>query len=140
MKRNSVIPMRQKLSTLWISVMFFYIYADIQGFYETGLIAKIMTGDIDGIIISQVFLLMGAVLMSIPIAMIFLTLILPTRICRLLNIILAFAHIVLAISVLFVGSETWSFWYYYTSLEVVTYIIIIVFSIKWKTPNQAESR
>ena len=136
MESNTRIPMRQKLSTLWTTVMFFYIYADIQGFYETGLIAKIMSGDIDGIIISQPFLLMGAVLMSIPIAMVFLTMVLPARLLRILTIILAIAHIFLAVTILFVGSETWAFWYYYTALEITTYVVMIVFSWKWKIRNQ----
>ena len=136
MKDDSSISVRQKLSALWISVMFFYIYADIQGFYQTGLISKIIAGDIDGIIISQTFLFFGAVLMSIPIAMIVLTLILPHRTCRILSIVLATAHILLAIAVLFIGSDTWFFWYYYTILEVATYIIIVVLSIKWKAPDR----
>lgn len=123
---------RQILSTLWIVLMFFYIYADIKCFYETGLIEKIISGNIDGLIINETFLFMGALLMTIPIAMVFLPLVLPYKISRISNIIVAALHIPLAIIVLFVGTETWSYWYYYTLLEICLLFSIIIYSVRWK--------
>ncbi len=132
MEKDTKISTRQKLSTLWIGVMFFYVYADIKCFFETGMIEKIMSGNIEGLIINQTLLLGGAVLMSIPVFMLFFSLVLPQKICKYLNIVLAAAHIPLAIAVLFVGTETWSYYYYYTILEIAVHLLIIFFSAKWK--------
>ncbi len=126
------ISTRQKLSTLWIGVMFFYIYADIKCFSETGMIGKIMSGNIEGLIINQSLLFWGAVLMSIPVIMLFLSLILPQKICKYLNIVIAALHIPLAVAVLFVGTDSWSYYYYYTFLEIVVHITIIIHCVKWK--------
>lgn len=132
MEKDIKISTRIKLSTLWIAVMFFYVYADIKCFFETGLIEKIMAGNIDGLIINQTLLFYGAILMSIPIIMLFLSLILPYKTCRYLNIIVAAVHIPLAIAVLFVGTETWAYYYYYTFWEIAVHILIIIHSAKWK--------
>lgn len=136
MENDVKVSTRQKLSTLWTGLMFFYIYADIKCLYETGLIEKIMSGNIDGLIISQTFLFWGAVLMSIPIMMVFLPLVLPHKVCKYLNILIAALHIPLAVLVLFVGTETWSYWYYYTVFEIAFLVLIIVYSAKWKTGQQ----
>ncbi len=132
MEKDIKISTRQKLSTLWIGVMFFYVYADIKCLFETGMLEKIMAGNIEGLIINQALLFYGAILMSIPVIMLFLSLILPYKICKYLNIIVAALHIPLAIAVLFVGTETWSYYYYYTVLEIIVHILIIIHSVKWK--------
>jgi len=132
MEKDTKISTRQKLSTLWIGVMFFYVYADIKCFFETGMIEKIMTGNIEGIIIGQPLLFWGAVLMSIPVFMLFFSLILPHKICKYLNIILASAHILLAMAVLTVGTEAWAYYYYYTALEIAVHVMIIFYSVRWK--------
>lgn len=132
MEQDVKISTRQILSTLWVVLMFFYIYADIKCFYETGLIEKIIAGNIDGLIITETFLFMGALLMTIPIVMVFLPLVLPYKISRISNIIVASLHIPLAVTVLFVGTETWSYWYYYTFLEICVLSSIIIYSVRWK--------
>lgn len=132
MEKDIKVSTRLKLSALWIAVMFFYVYADIKCFFETGMLEKIMTGNIEGLIISKALLFWGAVLMSIPVSMLFLSLILPFKICKYLNIVIAALHIPLAISVLFVGTESWSYYYYYTALEIMVHILIIIHSAKWK--------
>lgn len=133
MESELKISTRHKLSTLWIGVMFFYVYADIKFFYETGMLEMIMTGNIEGLIVDQTLLFWGAVLMSVPVVMSFLSLILSQKICKYLNIVVASLHIPLAVAVLFVGSETWAYYYYYTFLEIAVHIIIIVLSAKWKS-------
>ncbi len=132
MENEVKIPTRLKLSALWICVMFFYVYADIKCFFETGILEKIMTGNIEGIIINQQLLFWGAVLMSIPVIMIFINLILPHKICRILNIIIAALHIPLAIAVVFSGTDSWAYYYYYTFFEIAVHTTIIIYSAKWK--------
>ena len=64
--------MQVKLSTLWIFVMFNYLYADVMALMDPVLLNQFLTGTIDGLTINEVFLLGAAVLMEIPVAMVLL--------------------------------------------------------------------
>lgn len=64
--------MEVKLSTLWIFVMFNYLYADVMALMDPVLLDQFLTGTIDGLKINEVFLLDTAVLMEIPSAMMLL--------------------------------------------------------------------
>ena len=55
------IDIKMKLSALWVTLMLFYIYADILGFYTPGNIEKVVSGDIGGIQITEGFLLVMAI-------------------------------------------------------------------------------
>ncbi len=63
-----------KLSALWVTLMLFYIYADILGFYTPGNIEKVASGEIGGMQITEIFLFGMAVWMAIPSVMVFLSL------------------------------------------------------------------
>jgi hypothetical protein len=79
--------MKIKLSTLWVVVMFNYLYADVTGFYAPGMIEGIIAGDVGGLQLTQAFLLGSAVLMEIPIVMVLLSRTLKYRANRWANII-----------------------------------------------------
>ena len=52
--------------------MFNNLYADVMAFMDPALLNRSFTGAIDGLRINEVFLVGGAVLMEIPIAMVLL--------------------------------------------------------------------
>lgn len=62
-----------KLLTLWIFVLFNYLYADVLALMDPELFKQFITGNVGGIHFTQGFLLGAAILMEIPIAMIFLS-------------------------------------------------------------------
>jgi hypothetical protein len=64
------------LSTLWIFVTLNYLYCDLVGLMDSVLLNQYIAGEVNGMEINQGFLLAGAVLMEIPIAMVILSLIL----------------------------------------------------------------
>jgi hypothetical protein len=80
------INVKIKLSALWVAVMFLYVYADVRGFYETGFIEGVIAGDAGGFQITQVFLLVSAILMAVPSVMVFLSLTLKAKVNRWVNI------------------------------------------------------
>jgi len=61
------------LSTLWIFVMFNYLYCDVMSLMDPEFLKKYMTGNVGGVHVTQGFLLGAAVLMEIPIAMVLLS-------------------------------------------------------------------
>ena len=78
-----------KLSALWISVMFLYVYADVRGFYETGVLQGIMAGEVDGIKTTQGVLVGNAIMMAIQSVMVVLSLTLKYPAIRWITIIAA---------------------------------------------------
>ena len=118
---------RQIISTLWIVVMFTMIFADIISFITPGVMKEIVDGTAD-IIPTQPLLLVFALLLEIPIIMIFLSRVLKHKLNRILNIGAS------VITILFVIGGGSLYWHYifFASVEVICMISIIIISIKWK--------
>jgi hypothetical protein len=80
---------REKLSTLWIFVMFNYLYADVIGLMKAETLQELITGYAGSMQITEGFLLSAAVLMETAIAMVLLSRILSYRANRWANIMVA---------------------------------------------------
>jgi len=76
-----------KISALWASVMFCYIYGDYFGLYKPGTLQD-MLSEKTGFLGTQGGLLGTSAMMAIPSAMMFLSLVLNPRLNRWLNIVL----------------------------------------------------
>jgi hypothetical protein len=125
------IPTQIKLAGLWATVMFMYIYVDIIGFYKPGLIAEIMTGKVWVFYIDQMWMLSMLMLMTIPILMVFLSLALPAKANRYMNVVLGAFHICLAF-VTAMGEIQAS--YLFGSIVEAVLLCLIVW-IAWKWPR-----
>jgi hypothetical protein len=119
------------LSTLWIFVMFNMLYADILSFMDSGFLKELMTGYAGEIQITQGFLLVAAIMLEIPIAMIFLSRVLKYRVNRWANIIVS------AITIAFVvgGGSTAPHYIFLATIEVVSMLLIVWFAWKWRNPE-----
>lgn len=124
---NEQISMKERLSTLWIVVMFTMIFADILSFMTPGMMKQIVDGTTE-IKITQLLLLIFAILLEIPIVMIFLSRILKYKINRVLNILASIITIIFVIG----GGSNYLHYYFFEVVEVVCMIAIIIFSVKWK--------
>ncbi len=123
------INVKLKLATLWASFMFLYIYVDYFHLYMPSTLENILAGKVFVFDITQVFILIVLALASIPIVMIFLSVILPAKANRLTNIIVA---IVLIPYMLFnLAGEAWVHMYFAAAVEVVLLFIIIRYAWKW---------
>lgn len=122
--------MRERISTLWVVVMFFMVFADIYSFMIPGFVNDLMTGNTP-IKITQEFMLVMAILNAIPISMIFLSRVLQYRINRLANIIAS------VITILFVigGGSAYLHYYFFGTIEVICMIAVIWYSWKWINPD-----
>ncbi|MCJ7814202.1 MAG: DUF6326 family protein, partial [Candidatus Atribacteria bacterium] len=60
------INIKIKLSALWATVMFIYLYVDIFGFFKPGVIEDAIAGKVWTFQITQVWLLGVIILMTIP--------------------------------------------------------------------------
>jgi Sec-independent protein secretion pathway component TatC len=123
--------MKVKLSTLWVVVMFNMLFADILSFLTPGYLTELMTGYAGEIQITQGLLLVFAILLEIPIAMIFLSRVLKHRANRWANIIAA------AITIAFVigGGSTDLHYIFFAAIEVVCMLLIVWYAWKWPNPE-----
>jgi hypothetical protein len=127
------INVKIKLSALWATVMFCYLYVDIFGFYKPGLIEEIIAGEVAGMQITQVWLLGFTILMVIPSVMVFLSLTLKAKVNRLANIILGIVYTgVMLITMLLPGA--WAYYIFGGIVEVVFTALIVWYA--WKWPKQ----
>lgn len=123
------INVKIKLAALWTTLMFLYLYIDYFHLYMPGKINEILVGKAFIYDISPNFLLSAFIFMSIPALMIILSLILPAKINRHLNIIIAFIYIPFTIYNL--SGLTWIHMVIAVIIEVLLLFLIIYFSFKW---------
>lgn len=128
------VSVKQKLATLWASFMFLYIYVDYFHFYMPRTIEEIIKGKVFVFEITQGFIFIALALATIPILMIFLSVILPAKINRLTNIVVA---IILIPYMLFnLVGEAWLHMVFAAVVEVVLLGLIIRYAWKWpRTEN-----
>lgn len=126
---NTQVDVKLKLASIWTSFMFLYIYVDYFALYMPSKIDLITKGKVFVFDITQEFIFIALVLATIPILMIFLSLILPAKTNRLSNIIVA---IILIPYMLFnLTGEAWLHMYFAAAVEVVLLCLIIRYAHKW---------
>ena len=124
---NKQLGTKERISTLWIVVMFTMIFADILTIFTPGVLKQIIEGTTD-VKMTKELLLVFAVLLEIPIIMIFLSRVLQYRLNRWMNIIAS------VITILFVigGGSLYLHYIFFASIEVICMLMIIRYSLKWK--------
>lgn len=85
-QHNNLLEMRVKLSALWIVVLFNMVFRDLHEFARTGYLEELLAMTSNGAEISQGLLMAAAIVLQIPISMIFLTQVLNVKISRWANI------------------------------------------------------
>jgi len=130
------INIKIKLSALWATVMFIYLYVDVFGFYKPGIIEDAIAGKVWEFQITQVWLLGVIILMTIPSLMVFLSLVLPVKANRWTNIIVGILYIVVTLGMTI--GESWAYYIFASIVEAVLLLLIVVYAWKWPTHERVE--
>ena len=125
---DTKISVRLKLFALWSAVMFFYIYGDYFELYQPGKLQDMTAGRIAFGLVSQGHLLGMSAIMIAPSLMPFLSLILPVRVDRWLNIVLGVLYT--AIMVLAIKGA-WHFYILYGVIEIALTASIVWYAWTW---------
>lgn len=120
---------RLKLSALWASVMFLYVYVDVFAFYMPGTIDDILIGRVWEFDITQGWALGALALMAIPSLMVFLSLALPAVAARRANLVVASVYVLVSIGN--VVGETWAFIWLGSALEVTLLLFVVRHAWTW---------
>lgn len=121
-----------KLSTLWIVVMLNMAFADILSFITPGVLQGLLTGTADGVALTPFLLLAFAVLIEVPIAMIFLSRALPYRVNRLANCASAVVTAVWIIG----GGSLLLHYIFFCGVELICLLAILRTAWYWREPSR----
>ena len=123
------IHVKFKLSALWASVMFCYIYGDYFGLYKPGELRKILEGQMGPLGPTTQGILVGtSLMMAIPSVMIFLSLALKPNLNRWLNIIFGVLYTLI---ILVTMRGAWAFYIVLGVIEVVLTGLVAWYAWKW---------
>jgi hypothetical protein len=127
--QDVTVNVKIKLAALWMTLLLIYIYVDIFGFYQPGVIEDILAGKVWEFEISQAWALGALILMMIPSLMVFLSVTLKAGINRWLNIIVAVLYIAVGIGTTI--GETWAYYIVGHVVGIALLLIIIWTALRW---------
>ena len=112
--------MGTRISTLWVVVMFNMVFADIVGMMMPGVLQAMSAGQV-GVQVTQGLLLVFAILLEIPIAMIFVSRILKPRANRWANTVAAVVTTAFVVG----GGSPYLHYYFFATVEVACMALIV---------------
>jgi len=119
------------LSSLWIFLSVNYIFCDVLSGMEAGVLKEYLTGQIGGIQLTQVFLLMAGISMEIPFTMIVLTRVLKYRVNRWTNIIAGTVMAIYQLSTMFIGTTPSLQYLFFSTIEIFSNLLIVWLAWRW---------
>jgi hypothetical protein len=114
---------RVRLSTLWVFVLFNFLYADVMGLFDPGLSSQL----------TQEALLAASFLMEIPIAMVLLSRVLKHRPNRWANVMAGAFMATIQVSTLFIGGPT-LYYVFFSTVEIPCLLFIVWTAWRWEEP------
>lgn len=121
---------RAKRSTLWVVVMFNMVFADILTFITPGALQELWAGQA-GVQITPGLLLVFALLLEIPIAMIYLSRILEPRVNRWANTLAAVTTALFVVG----GGSLAPHYVFFATVEVAC-MALIVWSVWFRSSSE----
>ncbi|GCE76203.1 DUF6326 family protein [Cellulomonas biazotea] len=124
---------RTLVSSLWLFAVLCYLYCDVLGLFHTEDLAAILTGEINGIALTQTFLLGAALLMTIPITMVLLSRVAPHPVARWGTVVGGTIMTVVQVGSLFVGGGPTWFYLWFSVLEIgATGFLVCYAALRWR--------
>ncbi len=128
----SNVNVRTKISALWTSMLFVFIYVDHYSLFRADIRADIEAGKISGFTINQSYLLIVTAYVVIPALMVFLSLILRPGVDRIANIALG---VIYALTIIAGAIGEWNYYILGSAIEVMLLAGIVYYS--WTWPKEA---
>ena len=132
--RDSWINPRLKIAALWASTMFVFAYVDLFSMYRADIRADIEAGKMFVFSIGQGFLLGVTLYIALPSLMVFLSLVLPVKITRIANIVLAVVY-----GLTIVGSAVGEWNYYILGSAIEAALLAGIAYYAWTWPKTTKT-
>ncbi len=118
-----------KLSGLWASLMFCFIYGDYFGLHKPGTLQDMLAGKMGPLGPTTQGVLLGtSLMMAIPSVMVFLSLVLPPKVNRGANVGLGLVYTAIMILTM---PGAWVFYLFLGVIEIVLSLAIVGYAWKW---------
>jgi hypothetical protein len=121
-------------STLWIFLSANYIYRDVLSNMEPETVKGLLAGNVGGIPVTQGFLLMAAIMMELPFAMILLSRVLKGALNRWVNVVVAVLMMVIELGTMGIGTAPTMHYLFYTVIVIACNLSIIWCALKLYNP------
>ena len=127
---NAIQTMNRKatIASLWLVYLLNIIFRDIHEFAKHETLEQLLAGVYNGIEPTEVLFLIGGIIVSIPISMVFFSQALPWKANRWANVIVA----VLMIATVVTGTHTDLDDYYHAALEIAALLGVIWLAWRWQ--------
>ena len=131
--KDTKIDIKLKLSALWTSTLFCYIYCDYFELYTPGKLEDMISGEFAFGTINQTILFSLSMIMLIPSLMIFLSLGLPARVSRILNLV--FGTLFSLMMALLTYMAGWYFYKMFAAVETLLTVLVVWYAWNWPKEN-----
>jgi len=125
---------RIKISALWTAMLFLFVCVDLFSLYRSDVRADIEAGKIAAFTIGQGYLLGVMVYVLVPSLMVFLSLVLPLRVTRMANIVVA---VVYAVTVAGSAIGEWNYFILGSLAEAVLLAGVVYYAWTWPKAHDA---
>tara|TARA_R110000796_G_scaffold104102_1_gene213727 strand:- start:90779 stop:91180 length:402 start_codon:yes stop_codon:yes gene_type:complete len=130
MLENPKVNIKIKLSALWTSVLFCYVYGDYFELYVPKKVEGLVTGE--NILDSPIKLFIASFVLAIPAIMIALSILLKPKINRVLNILFGTIFTLMMLLIAVNSLTTWyRFYLFLALLESGITFLIVWYAWKW---------
>lgn len=123
------IDVRLRMAALWTSTMFLFAYVDLFSLYRADVREGLEAGKVGAFDVGQPFLLATTLYVMVPCLMIYLTLVLPRRINRVVAIVVAAIY---AVTIVGAAIGEWSYWLVGSAVEVALLALVIHHAWTWR--------
>lgn len=141
MSSENVLPSQESvktiLSSLWLFVLLNYIYCDIMTHMDSTALKTLLSGTAGNLEITQGFLLGASVYMEIPIAMVFLSRMLPFPAARWACIAAGTLMTAGQAASCFIGTGITNYYRFYSAVEIAGTAFIVAYAWKRGTATSA---
>ncbi len=133
--QDQPLSIRAKLAALWSSVTLCYIYCDYFELYQPGKLASMLDGKFGPLGPTTQQVLVGAsVLLIVPSLMIFLSTVLPARLCRVLNIVFGLLYSLVMLAVI---PGAWLFYKLFAVVEITLTLSAAWLALRWPRDSRS---
>lgn len=127
---DAPVNIKVTLAALWAATMSCYIYCDYFALYIPGKLQSMLDGSMGPLgRVTQEVLLGTSMMMAVPSLMIFLSVALPARANRVLNLVVGSLYT--ALLVLLAWTAGWNFYKFFAVLEAVLTATAVRYAWRW---------
>jgi Family of unknown function (DUF6326) len=126
---RGTVDTRLKIAALWIATLFIFAYVDLFSLYRSDVRADLDAGRLFTFDVSQTFLFLTTLYIVLPSLMIYLTLVMPRGINRVLNIALAAVY---AVTIVASAVSEWGYFLLGSAAEAVLLGAVVYHTWTWR--------